>query len=513
MCANTINSCVQCDYFPASGILNCTTCADGYNSVTANGYDFCRNSQTSKSGCVEGSEFCSLCAYGFVDLYNSGECHSCKSRIPKCLQCIQSRVPGAISVLLCEICAPGYVLNDYKISCIEENCEVEHCLECEDGGECGECLPGYMLEDNICKLCSDLTFAGCEACKAKEGGYICTACKSTNYGEQRQTPQTEEVQCIFCSSLSSGCQVCLLDSAGSMTQCLVCYEGFSKGGPTDCLDCSQFQSECLMCESKIGDLNPDNCLMCSENYELKLSGTVYYCREKTCNADNCITCEGEQCTKCFGTTFLTPDNSLCYNAELCSKFSLKLESTNWKLDECYTCPSNMIYNGTICINCYVDHCVSTACQKLETNSYCGLCQDNYIPLISSTDLLDSPNPINYPYYLGTSCVLKVNCNYIYSTQFTDTCIQGTYIIYIYIYILFIENACPSKFEEQAINGEPGKFKCIRESRKAVIYVSNIYSNNMNPAYFNTKDSDSWVGDVTKPIYNLFLGYMKVFIYI
>ena len=84
--------------------------------------------------------------------------------------------------------------------------------------------------------------------------------------------------------------------------------------------------------------------------------------------------------------------------------------------------------------------------------------------------------------------------------------------YIYIYIsiyIFIEATCP--YEQQAIAGEPGKFNCLRESRKAVIYVSNIYSKNANPAEFNPSNSDAWVNDLTKPIYNLFLAYLKVYI--
>ena len=83
--------------------------------------------------------------------------------------------------------------------------------------------------------------------------------------------------------------------------------------------------------------------------------------------------------------------------------------------------------------------------------------------------------------------------------------------YIYIYIYIIEATCP--YEQQAIEGEPGKFNCLRESRKAVIYVSNIYSKNANPAEFNPSNSDTWVDDLTKPIYNLFLAYLKVYILI
>ena len=442
VCDQTIKNCTACEYLEVSGLLNCTTCGSGYNSVTAAGYDYCRNSAATKSGCVDSTldgptEYCNLCAYGFVDQHNSGDCETCSSKIAQCLECSLSTNPGP-SLLLCDACAPGFAPNTAMTFCIQQDCEQENCEECEPAGGCKICLPGYMKdEDNECESCSELTYEGCEGCKSEGESYICTRC-SSGYGEQKVAPEAEEAQCIKCEDLSSGCQDCLVDPTGSITTCSVCQSGYTASGTSICLKCSDVQSECQQCEIIGEGFTPNSCKICNDGYAITASGPLSYCRAANCNVLNCISCEGARCTKCFGTTVLTPDNTECYDAGRCSEFSLTIDNVpKWKLDECYACPPDKVFDGINCIDCHVDHCISTACKKMGPTSYCGLCEENYIPQSPLADFINNPNPSNYPYYLGTSCVWKANCNYRYSTQFTDICIQGIYmiIIYIYIYIL------------------------------------------------------------------------------
>ena len=436
VCDQTISNCTACEYFTTSGLLNCTICESGYNSVTADGYDYCRNLEATKSGCVISTsdgmtEYCNLCAYGFIDQHNSGECETCSSKITKCLKCSLSD-----SVFQCDTCAPGFLPNTAKTYCIQENCDEEHCQECEIGEGCKYCLPGYMKdEDNECESCSEMTYDGCKTCEADGGSHMCTSC-SSGYGECKEVPEAAEAQCIKCEDLSPGCQDCLVDPTGSITTCSVCQSGYTASGTSICLKCSDVQSECQQCEIIGGGVTPNSCKICNDGYEITASGPLSYCKAANCNVLNCISCEGAQCTKCFGTTVLSPDNTECYDAGTCSEYSLTIDNVpEWTMDECYACPPDKVFNGINCIDCHVDHCISTACKKVGPTSYCGLCEENYIPQSPLADFINNPNPSNYPYYLGTSCVWKANCNYRYSTQFTDICIQGIYmIIYIYIYL-------------------------------------------------------------------------------
>ena len=518
VCGN-IYMCDGCEYL-GTGHLNCTTCAQGYGSETAyDSYDYCKKSGITLTGCVEQAEsdpnYCDLCAFGFLDQYYSGECLSCPSKISYCVKCSLLEVVGIPSVVYCDKCQAGFTPNTDKLYCIEDNCVKENCQVCEGSG-CKYCLPGYMKDSNSeCASCEAITFSGCMECKVSGGGHICTSCLP-GYGEQQMSvppaPPTEEVRCISCDSLSKGCDQCMLNPSGEILRCDTCSSGYSvnQKDVTKCLDCSVLQDECKMCGLLQSATTPETCEMCIDSHDLIEIGEISYCREKGCNVNNCIGCDQNHCTKCFGTATLTPDKTLCYDGGKCSLFSLRKDKDAlWTLDECFECPSGEAYNDIdqLCYPCNIEHCVSSACTLITQKYYCGLCEQNYIPQISLNELKDVPN---YPYYLGTTCVQVTDCTYFYSTQFTDLCLDGTrYILYIYIYIyIYIGNQCPDGFTTEAVDT---KFKCVRKSRKAIIYVSNNYLMMSDMRYFNPVDSDTWVGTLNKPIYNLFLAYWKVYI--
>ena len=506
-CTRDLLHCGRCTYNILYGMLSCVECGTGYEIATGHTgeYSYCRQEGTTADGCIEGLQlpfeyYCTQCGYGYLDLHSSGKCKPCGDIIDKCLGC-----GFELNLPTCILCYPGYSV--HMGICVEDNCETPNCLQCLPEGGCGTCLQGYSRDSTAaCTPCHDLLhFQGCGECLIDNAGQAtCLSCLDT-YGEQKGDQGDPGVICKKCSEVSAGCHDCELEAMGGIVACRGCVGGYSlvEGG---CLECSKYQGECLVCIREEGEgvlpHIPTKCLMCKKGYDLVESeDLVGYCRAKGCEIENCVWCEGEgdKCSKCFGESFLTPDRTSCFTCPggclKCSVIVGKGASgkAEWQMGQCFQCPPNQVYNGGMCVDALVEHCHPSSALLRGGKAYCAYCLHTYIPKVQLIDYTQI-----YPFYAGETCILESLCSFLYNTTLTTICITNCPLDTIPTYI-------------------QGQFLCYPKPNIQVIeriYVSNQYHLMSNLHKFDPTDSTKWVGDINKPVYNLFLAYLKVprFIY-
>ena len=302
--------------------LNCSECAEGFrsSSLVKTLCDICeigfQDSPTLKCGqCSEGfkdsdSGRCSVCDEGFIDSENE-----------KCGKCYEGFVD--FGGKKCSVCDIGFQdSNGKKCSgCLPqfEDFNGKRCIKCVEnfkddevtGLRCSICAEGFRndVDSTECSIC-DIGFKDDEAT-----GKRCSVC-SIGFSD---------------SPNGSRCSVCsegFADNSLTLSKCSICAEGFIDEGSSRCSTCDyNFENDsngkkCSQCRKgyKTTSTSPSKCNTCDTGY-------------KSSNPSKAIC---DQCSSGYGKT---SDNSCapCKSNCLCSTS-----------DQCDSCIEGYILIGSSC---------------------------------------------------------------------------------------------------------------------------------------------------------------------
>lgn len=125
---------------------------------------------------------------------------------------------------LCNVCKPGYLLNEAKTECNPPDTLIDNCFDYESQTKCSECQNGYYLLHNKTGCQSLANTFGSECTKGVQTKeYICDICE---FGFEKNA----EGVCVPYSDL--GCAVIDIVTR----KCLLCYPGESMDKSGDCTD-------------------------------------------------------------------------------------------------------------------------------------------------------------------------------------------------------------------------------------------------------------------------------------
>ena len=254
--------------------------------------------------------------------------------IDNCNLCFRSNV--------CQVCAPGYTLNNQTNQCQAytvqgSNCPT-NCISCGSNG-CQQCLNGYRLYQGLC-VCN---FQNCLECL---GGEFCTKCADS----LMPTFVANDGGCVPNVKVDMQCNVDNCLQCYGQNQCGLCYPGFNLNSAGMCVqnDCPEMQN-CELCS-----ISQNLCFLCQPGFiQPMLFSPV--CEplsgDYSCNVMGCSICESSTaCQMCQETYSLNPDKT-------CSPASCT--------QNCMVC-----FHGNACIACSMGYYLNTdyTCQMMPTNS-------------------------------------------------------------------------------------------------------------------------------------------------
>ena len=289
----------------------------------------------------------------------------------------------------------GLFLLMFSIKEILNQCEVQHCKQCESNNNtlCTTCDDGYWIDNNRCEQCP----TNCLTCDSNQN---CTKCINTNFELINGTCKCKLNNCLKCSENATNiCDECINANYNKTNGTCICKE-------SHCLTCNETGSSCSQCENNF-KLNNGKCI---------------------CEVDKCVKCSStEKCKEC-DVNFEFINGSCICNVSHCA------ECSNEK-DKCKTCNANFIMKNSTC-PCYDRNCLECASPLYGT---CKKCKYNFTLTNEGTCINKSIS--NCLYYNDKSCdycefgyslengtcnnksinCTDVNCKECYDQNGTETC--------------------------------------------------------------------------------------------
>ncbi|ELP90596.1 serine-threonine protein kinase, putative [Entamoeba invadens IP1] len=296
--------------------------------------------------------------------YNiDGSCQSCDVGFFKtangCVQC-EELCERCIDNSSCAICTSNHivgVVNEQTVCEVQDmNCQYSwsnRCLKCEpttffNGEFCDMCI-------EHCLLCTDKS--SCLICDVSLGysmiGGVCVYQKHSLFVVNNGTVECENGYYLrdkTCEPCDEGCRVCYLSLVGQMSECDICFEGYSI--TTD--------NKCKRSDGSL-DLNNSRCV----------NTTLYF------NGKLCVTCE-EHCFVCTddGICALCQDGYYLYYSDKSTRVTCKPTPQPHCAfsvkSRCITCESGYYVSFGICVKC------SVACSEcIDSSIRCLKCGPEY----------------------------------------------------------------------------------------------------------------------------------------
>jgi len=296
-----VPGCVKCD--PDSPNI-CVKCPDTH-TLTDDGQCVCASCDA--PNCDTCSEYdctsCEVCSPGYkLDEY-SGVCVCKECDIPHCTKCS----PKDCSI--CEACEKYYGPSGYD-HCPAESCQVERCIECDptDCHVCKKCEDPHVPSDDGSECVwppDDCTIPHCVKCSDYDNT-VCVECESDLYPDPSQYGRVCE--CQHCEYIQ-GCEKC---DPEDCSNCLVCKEGLV-------LSDDKKSCECASCDVKgCKECSPLACHVCTTcaNGAEPVDGQ---CPCAPCHIDNCAAYSKDVCGTCAvcktGFYFGDDDHKTCECSE------------------------------------------------------------------------------------------------------------------------------------------------------------------------------------------------------
>ena len=199
------------------------------------------------------------CQYGYY--WERGQCYSCASRLPGCVDCI--------SKTQCRECKNEWLTVDPTTGQCTCNVGNFENMSSDSRGSC-LCENGMYLTEDGCKTCAQM-IPGCSECyqtstntqipifgnatvssstSAPRQYYVdCRTCDYGHYKVRANFWQETGVSCPACSEKWEGCGVC--GSTGNFcTKCLHTHVFTSSRNEKPCVPCDFYMSGCTWCRSQ-----------------------------------------------------------------------------------------------------------------------------------------------------------------------------------------------------------------------------------------------------------------------
>lgn len=327
--------------------------------------------------------------------YSSTSCSSCPAGYylinRQCIECSDGTYGGSPSCLTCP--AGSYT-----------NATTGHarCLSCpwgqrSNGTNCAPCPAGNVLSNNMCRNCTDNTYA------PNPGATFCLACPA-NYYSNATTGTTQCVQCVGNFAVTAYGQKCMPCSRGTVA---------TPANPT-CTACNpgtyESNNRCLPCPDNT--YNPSrgsiNCIPCARDYYSNVTTGFVNCQycagtmitpspsERICNACPAgQTVSNGQCTPC------SPGWASPMPTIPCTRCSENYYAPQSGMSTCLACPTNTYTNSTTgFVSC--TQCVGNFTYvNFFTGLKCLACNRGYVTTPSNHQCTPCP-PGNYG--LNNNCV-------------------------------------------------------------------------------------------------------------
>lgn len=381
-CLDCHNTCKTCD---GPSDEECIECKDGLYKYEGK----CVACNSSCLVCAENPDLCAACQPHHY--LKDGICYPCDSSCDECEN----------EATNCTKCKKFIYENKCYNSCLDVGegfggnletwecykCQLDNCLEYDDGCQCQLCKEGYFIESDPLthiEFCVPCALDNCKACNGI-GVNDCTEC---NDGYYLHTFSTGAKECKVCEG---GCTIC-----STATICSSCKEGYFLNTKSECENChppctncsGSDGSICSKCEDKYYHTTDDKCLSCNSPCDTCFGPSATECN--TC-ADGyhlfgssclectppCLTCTAQSLTECLSCV---DKHYLVGNK--CKECKAPCENCQGSETQCTSCLEGYYITGQTCTPCPTG---CATCTSSGSTTQCQKCIDGYIKTGSSCE--------------------------------------------------------------------------------------------------------------------------------
>ena len=326
--------------------LRCSQCASGF-VVNSSGTACLDDANLNFCVVANSLNFCQTCMNNYQAV--SGNC--VLENIPGCASFSNNG-----SIVLCTGCQDGLRLQNNACS----QGGVANCAQYDNLGDCIECMNGYFLRNNFCRILSnELNCLRGLATGILLDQFVCTTCASGTMLTTDSTAHQLDL-CQVTMFPMVGCDVYNMDSQ----RCTLCLDTYYMDNSNVCQFRNQLDANC-----QTYNLRSEGCNICNGGY--RNDNGVCILREY--NTDCFAYTDATTCKYCFNDTIINDVTNACdpvaNKIDNCKIY--RWESGQLK---CRTCEDNFILHNNFndCRLIEVSNCSSVLSYNI-----CSICEPSY----------------------------------------------------------------------------------------------------------------------------------------